>query len=163
MEFVDGLNEKEIDQLEATLSGLLRLSKRPIYWSSFTKEAGISLDRPTVTILLNLAEQPASFNELVLRVGIEAPAVSRKVHELIDQDLIIRQTTIDRRVHLLDLSSEGQQIAQRFRQAKRKLLSAVLARIPSQEQRDLIKNLTLFVVAMNEQFDPASLTEITKK
>lgn len=157
MSSVDDLNENEIDQLEATLSGLLRLSKRPVYWLAFTKEAGIKLDRPSVTILLNLSEQPSTFNELVIKVGIEAPAVSRKVHELIDQNLIIRQETQDRRIHLLDLTIEGRQIAERFRQAKRKLLSAVLVHIPIKERHELIKHLTQFVVAMNKQFDPASL------
>ena len=128
----------ELDKLEVAMTAFLRTIKKPEYWEQFKQRAEISIDRPAATILKILSEHDCQFQELVQLLGIEAPAVSRKVHQLEDQGLIIRQPTTDRRVHKLRLSKQAVNITARLTMAKRSFLSEVLSNWTSQEKQQLV-------------------------
>ena len=116
-----------LDKIDSALFNVMRIAKRPAYWDEFQRKADVQIDRPAAAILMMLSLHPLQFQEVVSRLGVEAPSISRKVHELEHQGLIRRQPTEDKRVHMLALSAEGSAIAAKIKNARRELLSEILS------------------------------------
>ena len=135
-------NELELDNIEEALRAFIRIAKKPRLWEEYTIRAKVDIDRPSATILLILSYQALTFQTLVNHLGIEAPSVSRKVHELESQGLIIRAPSDDRRIHQLQLSPSGKQVTEEIRRAERSVLSEVLTGWSAQERRQLVGLLT---------------------
>lgn len=144
---------EEMDKLEAALSACMRVVKRPGYWEKFSEYAGVSIDRPAAAILMVLRTEHCQFQQLVSRLGVEAPSVSRKVHALQDEGLIVRMPTEDKRVHELHLSDEGRAIADRLLEAKRKMLASVVAEWTDEQKKQLVEALDRFAGDMKRSFD----------
>lgn len=155
------LNEQEqLDQLEASILRCLRVAKKPQYWKEVQRLASISLDRPAAALLMLLGKHSCKFQELVEQVGVEAPAVSRKVHELEDQGLIIRQATDDKRVHLLSLSSEGERVAKRIRKAQCEMLAEVIGNWTANDKEQFINLFAKFTSEFEAKFKISAQKEI---
>ena len=120
------MKSSQLDSIESSLTAVMRIAKRPGYWDELQKRSGIIIDRPAAAIIIILSKCPSNFASVVTRLGIEAPSVSRKVHELEDKGLILRRPTDDKRVHELELSKEGLVIAESLLKAKRSIYQEVL-------------------------------------
>lgn len=144
---------EEMDRLEAALTSCMRVVKRPGYWEKFSERAGINIDRPGAAILMALYTEHCQFQKLVTRLGVEAPSVSRKVHALQDEGLIVRKPTDDRRVHELHLSDKGRIVAERLLKAKRQMLAEVISDWSGEQKKQLIDSLDRFATEMKRCFD----------
>ncbi len=142
-----------MDQLDVALSSCLRIMKQPIYWEKFTKLANTTIDRPSATILAILSKGPYQFHELVNRLGVEAPSVSRKVHQLEDQGLVLRKSTSDKRVHELYLSTQGRTLADKLCTARHRLLAEITSTWTARQQKELIESLEHFSNDLKLLFD----------
>ena len=145
--------DEDLDRLEAAMGSCVRIVKRPGYWEELNRRSGVNIDRPAAAILQALDNRPCQFQYLVSRLGIEAPPVSRKVHSLEDQGLIIRKQTNDKRVHELYLSEEGKIIANKIKKAKRQILSEVISEWSAKDKNDLCLLLDRFAVDMKNKFN----------
>jgi len=150
----------DLEQLEAAINNLVRLIKRPIYWEKMQNEANIKIDRLSASILSVLYQKNCVFQTLVEKVGIEAPSVSRKVHELENHGLIIRKSNTDARVHDLYLSHEGQVTAQKIIKAKRTIMSRVLSSWSESEKKQLINVISKLSEDMSHQFEENNTNHI---
>ena len=146
-------NSNYLDSIEASLSAVIRIAKRPGYWEELQKKSNLSIDRPAAAILIILSQKPSNFQTLVSRLGVEPPSVSRKVHELESKGLIKRRPTEDKRVHELDLSSEGLTIANKLLAAKRSMYKEVLKSWGDKDIEDLSRMLDKLVNNMQERFE----------
>ncbi len=120
-------NSAQLSRIDSALFEVMKIAKRPRYWDDFQRRLGAQIDRPTAAILRLLSVQPLQFSDLVNKLGIEAPSISRKVHELEQEGLINRNPTEDRRVHILDLSDQGKILAQKIIDVRLAMLSEALA------------------------------------
>lgn len=145
--------EDELDKLEHAMSSFVRILRKPGYWAEVSKRAGVSIDRPAAAILQILSHQHCQFQTLVNRLGVEAPSVSRKVHELENHGMIVRQPTSDRRVHELHLSSVGRQIAKKVCTAKREVLVECLTQWSPEERQHLTASFEHLAQDMSARFD----------
>jgi len=123
---VNDLKQNEIVGLEDSITAFLRIIKKPSYWEDFQRRAQVDIDRPSGAILHVLSPTDCNFQSLVNRLGIEAPFVSRKVHELETLGLIERKPSQDKRVHILHLTALGQETTLKLTKAKVEILSEVL-------------------------------------
>ncbi len=134
------------------MTSLMRIAKRPGYWEELQKRADILIDRPAAAILIILAHDPANFQTVVSKLGIEAPSVSRKVHELEEKGLIKRRPTEDKRIHELELSQPGLDIAARLMQAKRSLYREMLSDWATDDINQLSRLLNKLSEDMKNKF-----------
>lgn len=148
------ISNEEMDRLENALFSCVRITKKPAYWEEFQRRSGVTIDRPAAYILMMLSQQSLQFQDLVTRLGIEAPSVSRKVHELEDGGLISRQPTADRRVHLLTLSESGKDAAKKIRQARHEILSEILEDWPEKKRLQLSSLLSELADGLSAKFSP---------
>lgn len=132
----------DLDRLDSALLAVMRIAKRPSYWEEFQRRADTQIDRPAAAILMMLANHPLQFSEVVAKLGIEAPSISRKVHELEEDGLIAREPMLDRRVHLLALSGQGQALATKILNVKRSMLKDALSDWTNTDTRQLSELLT---------------------
>ncbi len=143
---------KSLDAIDSALVTVMRLSKRPAYWEEFQSIVGQSIDRPSMAILLMLSDQPLRFQEVVQRLGVEAPSISRKVHELELAGLIMRTPTDDRRVHLLSLTAKGNNLAKDIASARRQMLKLILNDWDDDEQIRFSELITLLADGMSNRY-----------
>ncbi len=146
-------DDQILDAIEANLTACLRVSKKPAYWDEVLMKAELNIDRPAAAILIILDHGPCQFRDLVKHLGIEAPSVSRKVHELEDDGLIIRQTTTDKRVHQLSLSNRGHTAAKKLKTAKRSIIKTIITDWSIEDRQQLIRLLEKLATNMTAQFE----------
>lgn len=154
------INPNEIEELEAALGSFMRLIKKPCYWEEFQKRAKVDIDRPSGAIIQILFAADLNFQSLVTKLGIEAPFVSRKVHELEMLHLIERKPNQDKRIHMLHLTKQGEEIATNLSKAKQDILSEILKGWSDQQRTDLIRALKKL---SNDMYCYFNLNEKTKK
>lgn len=119
----------DLDQFEDALHQLMRTLSRPRVWELIQREAQVSIDRPSVHLLITLAcnTNTCKLTELAALLGIEAPSVTRTVRRL-EQDSLVTKTTDpnDRRATYLQITPQGKEVIARIRSAKRKRLKRLL-------------------------------------
>jgi DNA-binding MarR family transcriptional regulator len=145
-------SDEELDRLETALFKCMRTAKRPYYWEELQRRADVSIDRPAAAIILSLLNGPLQFQKLVHRLGVEAPSISRKVHELENNNIIKRVPTEDKRIHLLSLTEEGNAIGDNIKRARREMLADILSDWPSGKRHELIALVESLAKAMQEYF-----------
>ena len=147
------IKDEELDKLESALNAVIRITKKPGYWEKFQSIAGVSIDRPAAGILQVLSVRDCRFQELVSFLGVEAPSVSRKVHELENLGLIERKDTSDKRVHELSLNKSGQEVARSIKEARRTILNDVLSSWNEIDRQKLIESFNRLATDMHDHFN----------
>jgi len=142
-------NANNLESIDQTLMSLVRLFKKPALCEEYCRRSKINIDLPSIIILFNLFEGPITFQTLVGRLGVEAPSVSRKVHELEDEGYVKRYLTSDKRVHELGLTKEGEKATKLIRSAERSILSDVFVDWTIQETQQLSVILSRLVKDMS--------------
>ncbi len=143
---------EQIHSIESSLIRCLRIAKKAQYWKQVQTLSSLKLDRPAASILMLLSKKPQKFQELVDKLGIEAPSVSRKVHELEDSGLIIRKNSNDKRVHLLSTSPEGDLEAKKIYKAQCALLSEVISSWSISEREQFVVLFDKFATGLEHRF-----------
>jgi len=150
---MEKLSINEIEELEAAMTAIMRVVKRPAYWEKFQDQAKVNIDRPAAAILHILYKHECQFQSLVNQIGLEAPSISRKVHELEDRGLIERRPTADKRIHELYLSQKAKKIVEQLEEAKRSIMSEVLSSWTKEEKNQLIAILQRLSNNMSDYFE----------
>ena len=131
-------SSRELDRLVEAIGQCVRLIKQPAYWQATTRLAQTDIDRTSAIILQILNNKPCRFLELVELIGIEAPSISRKVHDLVENGLVDSHTDPDdHRVHSLRLSIAGRNLALKLRQAQHSMMLTILKDWTDQDRQDL--------------------------
>jgi DNA-binding MarR family transcriptional regulator len=121
------------------------------------KEAGVSLDRALFPLLVRLgAAGGLSVGDLADQVGRDYTTVSRQLAKLESLDLIVRHDGLDRRVRTANLTLAGETMAQALTDARRRLLTAALAKWPAPDRAALADMSRRFVDALVEASAPRS-------
>ncbi len=142
----------DLEKLEGALFACIRITKRPSYWDEFQKRANVTIDRPAAFILMVLNKHSLQFQDLVNKLGVEAPSVSRKVHELEDSGYIKRQPTTDRRVHLLTLTPEGNAVAKKINESRLAIFSEIMSTWPEEDKKQLSSLLSKLSEDLSNRF-----------
>jgi DNA-binding MarR family transcriptional regulator len=137
------MNE-DLDTLEEALGYLARALSRPRIWQDIQRSAKISLDRPSAHLLGILSDQAAGcrLQELAVKIGVEAPSVSRNVQRLERVKLIVRTVDPnDRRATHLRLTPLGLKTLRGLRKAKREHFKTLLSSWPAEDRKQLVQLL----------------------
>lgn len=106
--------------------------------------AGVSLERPAMTILINLktADGPLRVGEIATRMQVEGPHVTRHLNGLEQRGLVERVVDADdRRARRVALTAEGEETADRYLAAVRDWFGEALSDWPEGDRRDLTRLL----------------------
>ena len=132
----------ELTQIERGLTTIVRWGNLPRVRERFTAVAGMDLDRASYAVLFRLEEGPARLSDLAQRVGVDISTLSRQVHHLEAAGLVGRSVMEeDRRAALLSVTGEGRELVERIRQAKRAVITEMLAGWTQDEREELARVL----------------------
>ena len=119
-------------------------------------ERGFDIDQAGLAILYALHAEKGSLRvtDLAERLGIDAPAVTRKAQRLERLGLVSRARCVDdARVCRLRLSAEGQEAISRFLLARHQWLSTLLAGWSPEDQRDFARLIGRFASDIHRHLD----------
>ncbi|MQY26547.1 MarR family winged helix-turn-helix transcriptional regulator [Nocardia aurantia] len=128
-------------QLSSTLS-------RGQLFETATATAGITLERPAITILVILesAEGPMRVGEIATRMQVAGPHVTRQLNALEKRRLVRRvPDPDDQRARLITVTPEGEKLVGRYLRVIDGWFDAALTDWPDSDQRALVRLLGRFV------------------
>jgi len=140
----DGVSApSELSEIEHAFTTIVRWGNLPRVRERFVTAAGMALDRPSYSVLFRLEEGgPARLSDLAQRLGLDLSTTSRQVHHLEVAGLVQRAVVEeDRRAALLSLTDEGKELVGRIRQAKRAVITEILAGWTDDERKELARML----------------------
>src|SRR5882757_7282435 len=149
-------DDETIAGIESALHGLARRLKQARLHDFVLKQAGVDIDQAGLAILYALHAEKASLRvtDLAERLGIDAPAVTRKAQRLERLGLVSRARCVDdARVCWLRLSAEGQEAISRFLLARHQWLITLLAGWPPEDQRDFARLIGRFASDIHQHLD----------
>lgn len=144
---------------------MVQTIKRPQTWTTLTARAGLTIDRPGATILRILASQPGTWrlHDLAERIGVEAPSVTRKVQQLEQAGLLVRERDPqDGRAFSVVLSPTGRDVALKLEAAQRVVLEEALQDWPAADLAQFINLFQRFSADLNRPSKTASPQPINK-
>ncbi|MEU7864263.1 MarR family transcriptional regulator [Nonomuraea sp. NPDC049141] len=136
-------------QLSSTLS-------RGQLFERATAAAGVTLDRPLVTILVTLqaADRPLRVGELASRMQLAGPYVTRQLNGLERRRLVKRvPDPDDQRVRLIALTPSGEKLIDRYLQVINGWFDQALSGWPEDDQRDLVRLIGRLVDDLSAHLD----------
>lgn len=119
-----------IANIEAALQSVARLATLMRAHEKMLARAGIHLDRAGATLLreLSYCDNALRLRDVANRLGIDGPAVTRKVQQLEAEGLVSRShDTEDKRAYRLIITPAGQAMIDRLVTAKQEWLASVLS------------------------------------
>ena len=136
-----------IAAIEAALYSLARRLRQAQLKDYISRQAGDDIDQAGMAVLYTLRgeETDLRVTDLAARLGIDAPAVTRKAQQLERLGLVSRaRDADDARASRLRLTPEGCQVLRRFLLARHQWLAALLADWPGAECREFARLLSRF-------------------
>lgn len=137
--------EADLDMLESALGYFIKATSREQYWETIQRSASVEIDRPSAHLLITLSGDDAGecrLHALATKLGVEAPSVSRVVHRLEQDKLVVRLADpTDGRASCLRLTRKGQRTIARIRRAKRQRLAALFAGWSAADRKQLARLL----------------------
>jgi DNA-binding MarR family transcriptional regulator len=136
--------DAELSAIERAFTRIIRWGNLPRVRDRFDAAAGMALDRASYSVLFRLEEGgPTRLSELAQRLGLDLSTASRQVHHLELAGLVQRAVVEeDRRAALLSVTDEGRELIARIRQAKRAVITEMLAGWTQEERQELGRVLT---------------------
>jgi DNA-binding MarR family transcriptional regulator len=121
------------------------------------QEAGVRLDRAGAALLYKLhMHSDVSFRvtELAEVLGIDAPAVTRKVQQLERLGFVSREPDLeDKRATRIQLTSDGEETLERVLDARRKRLARLFDGWTSKELRSFSASLSRFAEILTSEME----------
>jgi DNA-binding MarR family transcriptional regulator len=140
-------DDETIAAIEAALYSLARRLKQAQLKDYISRQAGDDIDQAGMAVLYTLhgEETELRVTDLAARLGIDAPAVTRKAQQLERLGLVSRaRDADDARASRLRLTPEGCQVLKRFLLARHRWLAALLADWPAAECREFARLISRF-------------------
>jgi DNA-binding MarR family transcriptional regulator len=154
------VDDETIAGIECALHSLARRLKQARLHDFLLKRAGIDLDQAGLAILYALDAEKTSLRitELAERLGIDAPAVTRKAQRLDRLGLVSRGSdATDARACRLSLTAEGQQVISRFLLARHEWVSMLLADWPAADRSEFARLIGRFADDIHQHMDDLQL------
>ncbi|MFI9163370.1 MarR family winged helix-turn-helix transcriptional regulator [Kitasatospora aureofaciens] len=152
-----------MDPLSDATTGLLprmlqlrTLLNRGQLYEQATEAAGITLDRPAMTILVTLdaAGHPLRVGDIATRMQVAGPHVTRHLNSLEKRSIIKRvPDPDDQRARLITLTASGQRLVDRYTTVVDGWFEAALAQWPDRDRTELIRLLARLTADLTTQFD----------
>jgi len=122
-------NTRSLDRVGQALVDLMSFFASPQRDQTLLRTAGVELDRALFPLLVRLADgAPKGVAELAEEVGRDHTTVSRQLAKLESLGMVERpQAAGDRRVRAARIAPEGETVVAAIADARRRLLSRVLA------------------------------------
>jgi len=149
-------SDETIAAIESALHALARRLGQARLKGYIARQAGEDVDQAGVAILYVLHGEAGSLRvtDLAARLGIDAPAVTRKAQQLERLDLVSRERdTCDARASLLRLTPEGRRVLRRFLLARHEWLTTLLADWPPAECREFARLIGRFTGDIDRHLD----------
>jgi DNA-binding MarR family transcriptional regulator len=137
----------DLDQVEAALQTVARAVTLGRTHERLLRAAGVRVDRSGAALLhkLHVAGGSLRVTDLAELLGVDAPAVTRKVQQLERDELVSRQPDpADRRATRIRLTPAGRSVLQRMLRARRNWLERLLEGWPEPELGTLAALLSRF-------------------
>ena len=150
------VDDETIAGIESALHSLARRLKQARLHEFVLRQAGVDIDQAGLAILYALHAEKDSMRvtDLAERLGIDAPAVTRKAQRLERLGLVSRtRCAEDARVCRLRLSDQGQEAISRFLLARHQWLTTLLADWPPQDQCDFARLISRFASDIHQHLD----------
>jgi DNA-binding MarR family transcriptional regulator len=149
-----------IASIETALHALARRLKQARLHDHLTRLAGVDLDQAGLALLYVLYGEKTSLRvtEVASRLGIDAPAVTRKAQQLERQELVSRaRDESDARASRLQLTPAGRRVLRRVMTARHRWLTALLADWPAAERQEFARLIGRFTSDIHRQLDELNL------
>lgn len=141
------MDDETIAGIESALHSLARRLKQARLHEFVGKQAGVDIDQAGLAMLYALHAEKVSLRvtDLAERLGIDAPAVTRKAQQLERMGLVSRaRDAEDARACRLRLSDQGEEAISRFLAARHQWLTTLLADWPREEQCEFARLISRF-------------------
>ncbi|HEX3751286.1 MAG TPA: MarR family transcriptional regulator [Streptosporangiaceae bacterium] len=148
--------DEQIAAIETALHSLARRLMKGRLHDHLAREAGVEIDQAGLAVLYVLNEERSSLRvtDIAARLGIDAPAVTRKAQQLERMGLVTRERDAgDARASRLQLSPEGRRVFQRFLLARHRWLTTMLADWPDAERCEFARLIGRFTEEVHCHLD----------
>ena len=145
-----------IASIESALHALARRLKQARLHDHFTRQAGVDIDQAGLAVLYVLAGAKAGLRvtDAAGRLGIDAPAVTRKLQQLERLKLVGRgPDPDDARASRLMLTPDGRRVLKRFLLARHRWLTAMLADWPAADRAEFARLIGRFTDDIHRHLD----------
>jgi len=143
-------------EIDGALLSVARVMNQVRVHAKLRAEAGVDIDRAGGAVLYKLLveEESPRLCDLAERLGIDSPAVTRKVQQLEHLGLVVRSPDpIDGRASRLLLTSEGKRSIERLLGARRQWLEELLSEWPTADRVEFARLLQLFAATIEEDVE----------
>jgi DNA-binding MarR family transcriptional regulator len=143
-------------EIDGALLSVARVMNQVRVHSKLRAEAGVDVDRAGGAILYKLLVEADSLRlcDLAERLGIDSPAVTRKVQHLEHLGLVARSADpADGRASRLVLTDEGRRTIERLLGARRAWLDGLLAEWPAVDRREFARLLHRFATTIEDDVE----------
>jgi DNA-binding MarR family transcriptional regulator len=141
------------EQIATELLSVARTMNQVKRHDTFCKQAGVDLDRGGAALLYKLYSEGenARVTDLADRLGIDAPAVTRKVQQLERAGLLCRSADPDdARAHRLTLTTDGRRSIEQLLLARQHWLEETLVGWSQEDRAEFARLLNLFASTIAE-------------
>lgn len=145
-------DDETIAAIETALHSLARRLKQARLHEYLMRQAGDGVDQAGLAILYVLrGEDGMRITDVAARLGIDAPAVTRKAQQLERVGLVSRaRDASDARASRLQLTGDGCQVTERILLARHAWLSALLSDWSAGERRDFARLIGRLSESINQ-------------
>jgi DNA-binding MarR family transcriptional regulator len=143
-------------EIDGALLSVSRVMHQVRVHAKLRAEAGVDIDRAGGAVLYKLLveEESPRLCDLAERLGIDSPAVTRKVQQLEHLGLVVRSPDpMDGRASRLLLTSEGKRCIERLLDARRQWLEELLSEWPKADRLEFARLLQLFATTIEEDVE----------
>src|SRR5665213_216465 len=150
-------SNEELDLVAASLQVLARAFNQARTHEQLLQDAGVRLDRAGSALLYKLyVHTDGSFrvSELAERLGIDAPAVTRKVQQLERLGFVARDADPeDKRATRIRLTSSGEETLQLVLAAHKRRLARLFAKWTAEELRSFASSMSRFAEVLTRDME----------
>lgn len=145
------------EEIVAALSSVARVMTQAKTHETLCRSAGVDLDRAGAALIYKLHTEGENvrLTHLAERLGIDSPAVTRKVQQLERDGLLVRSVDpLDARALRLKLTRHGRSTIERLLHARQRWLDQVLQDWSESDRRHLARMLHQLATSMSEHSEP---------
>ena len=146
-----------IDQLQAGLQTLTQALTRAKMHERLLREAGLRIDRASIIILFKLHHRGGGamrVTDIAAIVGVDTPAVTRKVQQLEQHGLVERLADpTDRRAALIALTDDGRAVVKRILDVHRAMLVRLVSDWSERELATFASQLTRLTQSLSTEVE----------
>ena len=151
------LEPSAIDQLQAGLQSVTQALTRARMHERLLREAGFRIDRASIIILFKLhhrGHEAMRITDIAALVGVDTPAVTRKVQQLEQHGYVSRLADpSDRRAVLIGLTEAGRGVVDRILHVHKAMLARLVSEWSEEEIATFASQLTRFTQSLTSEVE----------